>query len=317
MNGEKLSVQLISYSSQYNTTYAASKAIDGTTSSYWRSANSPSYPQSIVLKVTGVISVNGIRYYGTTSSYRPTKIEVYVSQDNDTYTKIGEIEGHNAANWKEQDFDNETYIKDPYIRLDFTGANTSRLYVYDVEIYGSELVQKTKWLIYDEGVFYNAEGNSVEIDNLSSQAFLNFGSNAPPTSAVLMSFSEPTVYRWSNYEADVFTIKETATPYAQTIYSKNYDMSDETIKGIEKVIIVSEGSPVFAVSFDNGYSWKMYTENGWGTITDDRSGMSADTVNALHAEDWNSIATTGKIKWRTYIPDSISSIQSIIVDFIN
>ena len=50
MTGNKLSLELVSYSSQYSTSYPATNALDGSTSTYWRTV--ATYPQSITLKLS-------------------------------------------------------------------------------------------------------------------------------------------------------------------------------------------------------------------------------------------------------------------------
>lgn len=315
MNGNKLALTLISYSNQYNATNAATKSIDGATNTYWRFATSPA---NIVVRATGKLCINGLRYYGSTSSYRGKSIKISVSADNVDYTEIfSDSALPTTATWKEYEIDNATYIQDPYIKVEVTGNNASRCYVYELELYGTEYVAQIKYLIQSNGNLYKADGTMVNAP-FNASTFNAYGSSSVPTAEQLSSFVNPKLLLWAEDEEHPFKVVQQAIPYPQTIYSENYNMTDKSILGIEKAIVEATEDVLFAISFDDGASWKIYTEQGqWGTLSEEDTGMTSTTLNSISSESWNSVATTGQFKVRATLSNKTSSITSFVIDYIN
>lgn len=77
-----------------------------------------------------------------------------------------------------------------------------------------------------------------------------------------------------------------AVPPVQTIYSKNTEMLDSTILGIEKVEIEADDTTLFAFSFDCGITWKAFIENAWVNLSETTSGMNQETVEAIGTDAW-------------------------------
>lgn len=180
-----------------------------------------------------------------------------------------------------------------------------------------------KYLIRSGGKLYTiAEGALSELSatEATSSVFRDNGANDIPDGSLLVNLVDPEVLYWINsteYEIGKLIVTQTATPPAQVLYSPDYDMSDATIKGIEKVIVEADEGILFAVSFDSGTVWNVFTGTEWGTLSEENTGMTATVLNAITSEQWQMVATTGKIKFRISIHDSANKFTSLVVDYIN
>lgn len=103
----------------------------------------------------------------------------------------------------------------------------------------------------------------------------------------------------------------------QVLMSKNYNMLDDTILGVECAYVTASSDVVFAISVDDGVTWYMWTGEVWGTLTDTATGMSAETINAITTEQWAELMTTGQFKVRMTLFDENSSFTSFVMDYIN
>lgn len=182
------------------------------------------------------------------------------------------------------------------------------------------IIAQARYLIYADGTYYTIlDGSltSLQITDLSKQAFVTYGMEDPPTSEILLTLNNPKVLAWSDEEQPHITAKITATPYPQTLYSPDYDMTDATILGIEKVIAVASDDVTFSVSFDSGETWKYYTGTDWATLSEETSGMTAETIMAVPTDKWGEVATTGHYMVRATLPGVESTLESFVVDYIN
>lgn len=176
-----------------------------------------------------------------------------------------------------------------------------------------------KHLIQDATTIYTVTNSTLEdlqTTAITAELFRAHGMEEPPTSEILLTLNNPKVLAWSDEKQPELTATITATPYPQTIYSPEYEMADPTILGIEKVIAVASEDVMFAVSFDSGETWKYYTGTDWATLSEDTSGMSAETIMAVPTDRWAEVAT-GTFKVRATLPSNESSLSSFVVDYLN
>lgn len=177
-----------------------------------------------------------------------------------------------------------------------------------------------RYLIQDATTIYTVTDSVLEdlqTTDLTAGLFQTHGMEDPPTSEILLTLNNPKVLAWSDEEQPEITATVMATPYPQTIYSPEYDMTDPTILGIEKVIAVASEDVMFAVSFDGGETWKYYTGTDWATLSEETSGMSAETIMSVPTDKWSEVATTGTFKVRATLPSVESTLSSFIVDYLN
>lgn len=310
MNGEKLTFTLESYSSQYSTSYPATNSFDGSTSTRWRTSDVTG--AWLLVKVDSPIRLTGFRLYPNTDSYRVASFSLSISNDGVDFKDVYSGEASSTASWLEYEFENTLVCN--YIKITFNSASTSRLYVYEFELYGSPPL--SKYLIRKNGVLYKTDGTEIGEVELTSDVFENYGGDFPATE-VLTTLEDAEVLKWNGFVNTPFNVLETATPPAQTLVSEDYDMTHETILGIEKVLVDASDDCLFAVSFDEGQTWKLHTGSTWATLSEADTGMSASVMSAISSEDWNAEATTGKFKFRITIPSSGSFLNSLIVDYLN
>ena len=176
------------------------------------------------------------------------------------------------------------------------------------------------YLIQDTNTIYTVTNDvleDLETTEITAELFQTHGIEEPPTSEILLTLTNPKVLVWSDEEQQELTATITATPYPQTIYSPGYDMTDPTILGIEKVIAVASEDVMFAVSFDSGETWKHYTGTEWATLSEETSGMSAETIMSVPTDKWSEVATTGTFKVRATLPSVESTLSSFVVDYLN
>lgn len=177
-----------------------------------------------------------------------------------------------------------------------------------------------KHLIQDATTIYtvtNGALEDLETTDLTAELFQANGMEEIPTSEILLTLTNPKVLAWNSDEPHMITATVTATPYTQTLYSHDYDMTDASILGIEKVIAEASDDVTFAISFDGGETWKYYTGTEWATLSEDTSGMSAETIMSVPTDKWAEVATTGTFKVRATLPSIDSALSSFVVDYLN
>ena len=145
-----------------------------------------------------------------------------------------------------------------------------------------------------ESCFYNGKYDEatrlVELtfEELTAEVFRTEGFEDFPRSEVLTRLVNPSLLYWHDSNDDLPGLKVSikAAPPVQTVYSKNTEMIDSTILGIEKVEIEADDTTLFAFSFDGGNTWKAYIENAWVNLSEQTSGMNRETVEAIGTDAW-------------------------------
>lgn len=191
-----------------------------------------------------------------------------------------------------------------------------------LKIFGMNAPYEKKYLVScDETIYTIVDGvlSSLSVTELTADVFHTYGVDVIPTWEQISSLTNPEILLW--YDSDEYIPKVvatmTATPYPQTIISPNYDMSNDTILGVECAYVTASSDVVFAISVDDGVTWYMWTGEAWGTLTDTATGMSAETINAITTEQWAGLMTTGQFKVRMTLFDENSSFTSFVMDYIN
>lgn len=161
--------------------------------------------------------------------------------------------------------------------------------------------------------------SALETKDLTAETFAQYGCDELPSGDLLMSYGHFEVIYWFGNDAYVPEVRATVTaiPYPQTVESRDYDMSHGTIHGIEKVLAVATEDVSFALSIDSGASWMCFKDGVWVALSENDSGMSAVTMNAITTEQWNSAVTTGKYRFRMTLVDETSIFTSLVVDYLN
>lgn len=217
-----------------------------------------------------------------------------------------------------------------YVGHASAGANSVQIGVYDMSVPDEpeepdfEPEHSTKYLIKSEDMICTVIDDELvllDATELTAEVFHSHGFDELPEWSVISTLTNPEILFWqgADVEEDLPTITATMTaiPYPQTIISPNYDMSDDTILGVECAYVTASSDVVFAISVDDGATWYMWTGTAWGTLTDATTGMTAETINAITTEQWAGLMTTGKFKVRATLFDENSSFTSFVMDYIN
>ena len=107
-----------------------------------------------------------------------------------------------------------------------------------------------------------------------------------------------------------------AVPPVQLVYSKNTEMNDSTILGIESVEIDSDDNTLFAFSFDGGSTWKAYTDGRWVVLSEETSGMNRESVKTIGTDAWNEAVTDRQYKIRFALYEG-GFVNRITVHYLN
>ena len=200
-----------------------------------------------------------------------------------------------------------------------SGSSTSTtVYYAGTEI---EYPDIKKYLVRDNDTIYTVtEGALAEVTGeLNSNLFIDNGIDTIPDGALLMTLATPEVLCWTNTDTvPTLTATVTGTPQPQTIISDKIYLTDKSITGIESALATCEGDLVIAVSFDDKQTWKAWNGEQWATLSDDNTGMSKATLEAITFEQWNELYTgaTG-FYVRVSLLDTTQSVEKIVFDFSN
>lgn len=216
----------------------------------------------------------------------------------------------------------QLYLNEGENEVIITGGETTYAPMFDkFEIY-QYASWKNKYLIREAGKYYLVKDESLEeleLSELTADSFEKYGMDSIPAYETIRELINPEILCWTDSTDEVPEIiaTMTAVPYPQTIISSNYDMSDDTILGIECAYVTASSDVVFAISVDDGVTWYMWTGTAWGTLTDTTTGMTAETINAITTEQWAGLTTTGQFKVRMTLFDANSSFTSFVMDYVN
>lgn len=159
----------------------------------------------------------------------------------------------------------------------------------------------------------------IEVEELTSDVFLEYGLEEMPDSELLMQIANPGFLYWQdNEEVDMlhFTLSAKALPFNQTVFTDDISMTDETIIGVEKVEADCDENILFGVSVDSGKTWLAYVNGRWGTLSEAQSGMSASAMADISTDAWQEIMTTGHYMFRFTLMEG-SFLNSLVITYVN
>ena len=180
-----------------------------------------------------------------------------------------------------------------------------------------------KYLLCDkDNVYYRPADDgtleTVEIEDLTADAFSEHGFETLPENELLMQLENPTLLYWQDSQTELpeITAELHAVPPPQTVFSKNNIMTDSTVFGIEKVGIDSDDTALFAFSFDGGKSWKTYLDGRWGLLSEAASGMSKTAVEEIGTDAWAEAVTDNQYMVRFTLFEG-GYVKKIIIYYVN
>ena len=169
-------------------------------------------------------------------------------------------------------------------------------------------------LAFDESSYLE----EVPISRLSASAFRQYGFDDFPRDVIFSRLVNPTLYYWQDSDSELPKINAElkAVPPVQLVYSKNTEMNDSTILGIESVEIDSDDNTLFAFSFDGGSTWKAYTDGRWVVLSEETSGMNRESIKSIGTDAWNDAVTDRQYKIRFALRDG-GFVNRITVHYLN
>lgn len=180
-----------------------------------------------------------------------------------------------------------------------------------------------KYLIGDkDGKLYTIEDGALkeleDVPLIKAQTFEDFGFEDTPQSEILATLINPEVLCWTDEETlPELSATVSGTPQPQVVYSKNYDMSDATIIGVESVKIEGDNDTLYAVSFDDGETWWNYVSPTWVSLSEETSGQTREDIEAISTSAWAEKATTGMIKFRFVLSTATNTVSEVRINYLN
>lgn len=178
------------------------------------------------------------------------------------------------------------------------------------------------YIICAENVYYhvsNGDLTEITIEELTADDFDIYGNSEIPDGALLLGLTNPQVLCWTDSEEmPIITANVTATPEPQTIVSGAIDLTHESIKGIENITAVCEGPLILAISFDDQETWKAWNGSEWITLSEEISGMSKETLEAVTADQWQQLYQgADNLYIRIALINEEQSISEVRINFVN
>ncbi len=174
---------------------------------------------------------------------------------------------------------------------------------------------EAKYLLKIEGIYYDNDMNVIDIEDVTEEALIQYGSSEITTD--LSGYDKYEVIKYDKSEEPLpLRVVMKAVPFPQTVRTNAIDLSHETIGGIEGVAVKKEGRPFFSLSFDEGQTWEMHNGKEWVLLSEEATGMQAETVEAIQPEQWQEkIRGIPYMLLRFTLNDESDSVTSVEIDF--
>lgn len=254
-----------------------------------------------------------VMVYGVTSVY-------YTSGRNQTATpddldKIdGDVAAERLACWFDGGLGDKQHTFQTYSSTESYGAVLECVQL---------IVADAKYLIRSSSVLYTVvDGvlSSLTETDVNAELFNTHGLNTVPDGSLLVDLIDPEVLYWQEDDKVPPELKMSVTgipPLPQVVITEAYDMSHETILGINSVVATSSEDVLFAVSFDGGTTWHAHNGTQWEELASEEGGMANEIMSSITAEMWAEITTSTYYMFRFVLPNADSYFSSILVDYLN
>ena len=175
------------------------------------------------------------------------------------------------------------------------------------------------YLIRDGSNYYTIENNNLKnitITDLTSTIFLENGIETIPDISLLLTLTNPELLYWNDggYIPSKGLIIYGNPSVPQIVEYKSQDISSYT--GIERAEILNTKDVLFALSFDDGTTWKYYDGSAWQTTTSKSEGMTPETVYQILPAVWAEVFTPTTLKFRAILTTLSSTAGKIYIKYI-
>lgn len=254
-----------------------------------------------------------VMLYAVTSAY-------YGSGRNQTVTPtdLDKIEGDSSAErlacWFDGGLGATSHIFQSYNATEARDAvlECVQLVLYDI-----------KYLIRSGSTLYTiTDGNLTALTEteVTASLFQTYGVDDVPDGTLLLGLTDPEVLYWHDSTDDPPELTLTVTgspPVPQIVITSTQDMSDPSILGIESATVDASDDVLFAISFDDGVTWKAYDGAKWVTLSTENSGMTKTTMENISLESWAEVAMSAMYKLRFVLMDTDSYVAAVRMNYIN
>ena len=180
-----------------------------------------------------------------------------------------------------------------------------------------------KYLIRSNSTLYTVtDGALVPLPDteVSASMFRNYGVDELPDGSLLAGLTDPEVLYWQDSTDDLPILSLTVTgtpPVPQAVVTDAQDMSDSTILGIESVTVTASEDVLWAISFDDGVTWKAHNGSQWVVLEQENSGMTAETFQNLSLEAWAEVVTSTAYRLRFVLTSPDSYVSEVVINYLN
>lgn len=214
-------------------------------------------------------------------------------------------------------FDDGTGAMDHTISYPMKGAY---YYAIDaIELYPYDM----RYLIRSGSTFYTVTDGALTAlteTELSASLFQTYGVDDLPDGSLLVGLTDPEVLYWHDSADDLPVLTAAVTglpPTPQVVVTDAQDMSDSTILGIESVTVTASEDVLFAISFDDGATWKAYDGAQWATVDTENAGMTKTTMENISLEAWAEVVTSTAYRLRFVLMDTTSYVTEVVINYLN
>lgn len=180
-----------------------------------------------------------------------------------------------------------------------------------------------KYLLRSGSTLYTVTDGALSAlteTEVTASLFQTYGVDDLPDGSLLVGLTDPEVLYWQDSEDELPELMLTVTgspPVPQIVITSTQDMSDPSILGIESATVDASDDVLFAISFDDGVTWKAYDGGKWVTLSTENSGMNKATVENISLEAWAEVAISAMYKLRFVLMDTDSYVATVRVNYIN
>ena len=193
----------------------------------------------------------------------------------------------------------------------------------DADILKVEIDHDMKYLIRSTSTLYTVTDGTLTAlaeTEVTASLFQTYGVDDVPDGTLLLGLTDPEVLYWHDSTDDPPELTLTVTgspPVPQIVITSTQDMSDPSILGIESATVDASDDVLFAISFDDGVTWKAYDGGKWVTLSAENSGMTKTTMENISLEAWADVVTSAMYKLRFVLMDTDSYVSAVRVNYIN
>lgn len=177
-----------------------------------------------------------------------------------------------------------------------------------------------RFLIRSGADYYTVVDNSlsaITVSDLTSSVFLTSGMQDMPNLSILSSLSNPELLYWAEKDHGALSsgLVVTGSPaLPQVIYYEPQTIADGT--SINKAEVYANGHVLFAVTFDDGQTWKYYDGTNWMVAASTSDGMTANVIKNLTPEKWAAIVSSSTCQFRGALMNTESEAGKMYLNIV-